>query len=208
MRFWYDTEFIDDGRTIDLISIGIVAEDGSEYYAVNSEMPWDRIKGREWLVRNVVPSLPLDDRNAIERWLKHPTNSYPKPGLDLLSLDVTNVHVKPRQVIANEVAQFLRGPVEPWWPVELWAWYGAYDHVALAQLFGPMIQLPDGLPMWTNDLRQVVHHLGVDPDSLPQQQTGLHNALADARHLRVMHQHVSALLAPQPVERGAHSPPE
>ena len=31
--------------------------------------------------------------------------------------------------------------------------YGAYDHVALAQLSGPMVLLPDGVPMWTNDLR-------------------------------------------------------
>lgn len=28
MRFWFDTEFIENGHTIDLISIGIVAEDG------------------------------------------------------------------------------------------------------------------------------------------------------------------------------------
>jgi hypothetical protein len=28
MKYYYDTEFIEDGRTIDLISIGIVAEDG------------------------------------------------------------------------------------------------------------------------------------------------------------------------------------
>ena len=34
MRYFYDTEFLEDGETIDLISIGIVAEDGREYYAV------------------------------------------------------------------------------------------------------------------------------------------------------------------------------
>jgi len=37
MRYWYDTEFIEDGSTIDLISIGIVAEDGREYYAISTE---------------------------------------------------------------------------------------------------------------------------------------------------------------------------
>ena len=30
MRYFYDTEFIDDGRTIELISIGIAAEDGRD----------------------------------------------------------------------------------------------------------------------------------------------------------------------------------
>lgn len=43
MKFFYDTEFIEDGKTIDLISIGIVAEDGLEYYAVNLDAPWKRI---------------------------------------------------------------------------------------------------------------------------------------------------------------------
>lgn len=36
MRYFYDTEFIDDGRTIELISIGMVSEDGREYYAVST----------------------------------------------------------------------------------------------------------------------------------------------------------------------------
>lgn len=29
MRIWFDTEFIEDGKTIDLISIGLVREDGA-----------------------------------------------------------------------------------------------------------------------------------------------------------------------------------
>ncbi len=37
MRYFYDTEFIDDGRTIELISIGVTAEDGREYYAVSTD---------------------------------------------------------------------------------------------------------------------------------------------------------------------------
>ena len=37
MRYFYDTEFIEDGSTIELVSIGIVAEDGREFYAVSTE---------------------------------------------------------------------------------------------------------------------------------------------------------------------------
>ncbi|MBA3574969.1 MAG: 3'-5' exoribonuclease, partial [Pseudonocardiales bacterium] len=33
MRFFYDCEFIEDGLTIDLVSIGVVDEDGREFYA-------------------------------------------------------------------------------------------------------------------------------------------------------------------------------
>lgn len=34
MRIYYDCEFLEDGNTIDLISMGMVAEDGRELYAV------------------------------------------------------------------------------------------------------------------------------------------------------------------------------
>ena len=37
MKFFYDTEFIEDGTTIDLISVGVVGEDGREFYAVSTE---------------------------------------------------------------------------------------------------------------------------------------------------------------------------
>ncbi|MFC8182439.1 3'-5' exoribonuclease domain-containing protein [Rhodococcus sp. NPDC057297] len=172
MKYFYDTEFLDDGRTIELISIGIVSSDGREYYAVNSEMPEDRIKNDRWLCENVIPSLPLNGREP--KVNKHTSgNGY------YWSLDRRSTIVKPKWVIANEVREFLLdGEGEP----ELWAWYAAYDHVVLAQLFGKMIHLPKGLPMYTNDLKQEAHRLG-DPE-LPEQEVGEHNALADARHLK------------------------
>ena len=42
MRFFYDTEFIDNGRTIELISIGVAAEDGREYYGISTEFNPDQ----------------------------------------------------------------------------------------------------------------------------------------------------------------------
>ncbi|MCW2605829.1 MAG: hypothetical protein JWO60_522 [Frankiales bacterium] len=65
----------------------------------------------------------------------------------------------------------------------LWAWFGAYDHVALCQLWGQMPELPRALPRVTLDVRQLWEHLGRPP--LPKQQSGLHDALADARHVQV-----------------------
>lgn len=166
MRCYYDTEFLEDGRTIDLISIGMVREDGAELYYVNRDAPWGRIKKNEWLMANVVPSLPQphgDWRNHMpKRWL----------------IDFHNPAVQSKKFIADAVRGFLTGDGrEP----ELWAWYGAYDHVVLAQLWGRMIDLPPGVPMWTNDLRQERYRLGDPP--VPEQPDGVHNALADARHL-------------------------
>ena len=55
MKFWLDTEFIERPCTIDLVSIGIVAEDGREFYAENA---WaDLSRGDDWFKANVVPHL-------------------------------------------------------------------------------------------------------------------------------------------------------
>ncbi|BBG03114.1 MULTISPECIES: polyadenylate-specific 3'-exoribonuclease AS [Pseudonocardia] len=56
MRFFYDCEFIEDGTTIDLVSIGVVGEDGREFYAVSTEFDPDR--AGKWVRANVLPKLP------------------------------------------------------------------------------------------------------------------------------------------------------
>lgn len=164
-RIWYDTEFLERGHQypVDLLSIGAVREDGAEYYAVVLDADWDGVRQHEWLMGNVVPSLPgawLDGQ-----WY----------------LDQAHPSVKHRDQIAREMEVFALANGEP----ELWAWYGSYDHVCFAQLWGRMISLPKGLPKWTNDLRQEQHRLGNPP--VPRQRAGHHNALMDARHNRVIH---------------------
>ncbi|MET4095130.1 3'-5' exoribonuclease [Arthrobacter sp. UYCu712] len=157
MKCFYDTEFHDDGNTIDLISIAIVAEDGREYYAVNADADWARIAEHQWLMWNVVPQLP-----PMQDW-------------------------KPKVQIRDEVAAFLLHDGHP----ELWADYAAYDHVALAQLFGTMLHFPTGIPMYTNDLRSLLRWYGIE--ALPSQKSGLHDALEDARHLRASFEYVMQL---------------
>lgn len=192
MRIFYDTEFIEDGKTIDLISIGMVTEDGREYYAVNSALAdqWGpgrrlrrRIEKNGWLMQNVVPGLPKPSGD----W-----NLYmPKSWL----FNYRDPAVKRRDRIAAEVRDFVLGTDPDQVPhVELWAWYGAYDHVVLSQLFGRMIDLPEGMPMWTNDLKQECERLG-NP-TLPEQPDGIHNALADARHNLVRAQYLDSLAEP------------
>jgi hypothetical protein len=160
MKVFYDTEFIDDGRTIDLISIGMVAEDGREYYAVSSEFDVDALHANKWLVDNVWPHLPLIDRSDDEYYG---------------CLNTDHPAVKPRAEIAAEALEFLLTDGYP----ELWAWYAAYDHVALAQLWGPMVTMPVGLPMYTHDLKQEFDRQ--DATSQPIQVGDEHHALADAR---------------------------
>jgi 3' exoribonuclease, RNase T-like len=185
MRVWYDTEFLEDGKTIELISIGMVREDGEEYYAVVDQpaITMLRIQQHEWLRENVLPSLPTKTTED---------GSF-------TFIDPTHPDVKKKRVIAQEVRDFIVGTPESEWQgqhrkraADLWAWYGAYDHVALCWLWGPMSELPPGVPMYTNDIKQECVRLG-DP-KMPVQRTGTaHNALEDARHNRRMHEYLEAV---------------
>ena len=162
MRYFYDTEFIEDGKTIDLISIGIVAEDGREYYAISKE--FNECKASDWVQENVITQLP------------------PKYIIDNESSGsiIQNKLYKSRFVIKNEILRFI-GDDKP----EFWAYYADYDHVVLCQLFGTMMDLPDGWPMYTRDLKQLCDEVG-NP-KLPKQQTGEHNALDDALWVKDMY---------------------
>jgi hypothetical protein len=199
MRIFYDLEFLEDGRTLDLISIGMVREDGRELYAVNDQLLrpaihpapgslYERVTKRDWLMRNVVPHLPLKPRNKSE--LTHKTQSPTGPAF--FSLDPEHPAVLPRRLIRAQVRDFILGGGPD---VELWAWYGAFDHVGLAWLWGPMIDLPEGVPMFTNDIRTLALLAG--PGAMatePKQEEGEHNALADARHNETRWEHYMAHL--------------
>ncbi|HNP58301.1 MAG TPA: polyadenylate-specific 3'-exoribonuclease AS [Gordonia sp. (in: high G+C Gram-positive bacteria)] len=147
MRFFYDTEFIEDGRTIDLVSIGVVGDDGREYYAVSTEFDPDR--AGSWVRANVLPKLPSPSSQV---W-------------------------RTRRRIRDDLLEFLTADSGP---VELWAWTGAYDHVVLCQLWGPMTELPRAIPRYTRELRQLWEEAG--RPTLPDRPADAHDALADARH--------------------------
>lgn len=151
MRYFYDTEFIDDGRTIELISIGMVCEDGREYYAVSTA--FDPQQAGPWVRQNVLPKLPA----------------------------LSSPLWRSRGQIRDDLAEFLGlnggGSSDP---IELWAWVGAYDHVALCQLWGAMTELPQPVPRFTLELKQLWYELGRPP--VPKRPADSHDALVDARY--------------------------
>lgn len=147
MRFFYDCEFIEDGRTVDLVSIGVVDETGREFYAVSTQ--FDPARAIDWVRRHVLDKLPPP---ADPAW-------------------------RPPERIRDDLLAFLTEPGEP---IELWAWMAAYDHVALAQLWGDMRALPRVIPRFTHELRQRWEDAG--SPHLPPAPEDQHDALADARH--------------------------
>ena len=152
MKYFFDTEFIEDGRTIDLISIGIVAEDGAELYLCNEEC--DLSRANDWVRQNVLPHLPA------------------RPGH----------HWVPRKTIAGRVREFCS---ERFGRPEIWAYYADYDWVALCQLYGTMMDLPQHFPKFCMDLKQ----LSVDVGSPrhPEHHGGEHDALIDAKWNRELY---------------------
>ncbi len=166
MKVVYDTEFVERGpeHPIHFVSIGMVAEDGRELYAVNADMDQHLVRTHPFVGQHVWPQLPLIAPLPGYRGGTHER------------LDLDHPDVRPDAQIARLISDFLLRTPDP----ELWAWYGGYDHVALAQRFGTMVQLPSHVPMWTNDLKQEAARQG-NP-RLPEQPVGAHNALADAHH--------------------------
>jgi hypothetical protein len=69
MRIFYDTEFIDcpKRQIIELISIGMIREDGTEYYAEVDGVDWGYAV--DWVLKNVKPHLegPSKPRQQIAR---------------------------------------------------------------------------------------------------------------------------------------------
>lgn len=75
---------------------------------------------------------------------------------------------------------------------EFYGYYSAYDHVVLCQLFGKMINLPSGFPMYTIDLKQEMDRIQkfhIDRYKMGSlksfaqypKQTNEHSAIHDAR---------------------------
>ena len=146
MKFWYDTEFYEDGKEIHLISIGMVAEDGTELYLENSDFDWGIVPDGHWIRGHV------------------------RPYLDNHLYGVT------KNELIYELKYFVQFKSLS---NEFWAYYADYDHVVLAQLFGRMVDMPEGFPWYTLDVKQEAHRLG-NPE-LPPQDSAEHHALNDAR---------------------------
>lgn len=186
IRVFYDTEFIEDGKTIELISIGMVNSRGEEYYAVNNQINGGdanyKIRRHRFLMENVIPHLPL--RSFI------PIMEHALEDKGWFEVDTNSPEVRSRQDIVDGVTDFLLRHNEP---LELWAYYGSYDHVVMSWLWGPMIYRPKGIPMFSFDLMQYAAHKGLDDSTFPKQEGTLHNALEDARWNKKVHEYLSSV---------------
>lgn len=179
MKIFYDTEFFETGpkHPIRFISLGAVRDDGEELYLITNNLyTLNRANQNPWLAENVIKHLPVkQDRAGRLAW-------------DIQHVDYHRV--LPNEVIAGLWRDFVleaQGDNEFDKP-ELWAYYGAYDHVVVSQLFGRMLDLPDGHPMYTMDIKQRWHNEG--KPGLPKQEANAHRALDDARWNKLAYEYI------------------
>lgn len=153
----YDTEFYEDGVTIAPLSIAMRRSDGAELYAVSDSLhTMARAAEDEWLRDNVLRWLPITIEmssgygviNANVAW----DDEHPDYGA-----------IRTLDEIRDMVEDFVLAMPDP----ELWADYAAYDHVFYAQLFGRMVDLPNGMPMYTNELQQRIRDHGYTDTEVP-----------------------------------------
>lgn len=211
MKYFMDTEFYEHQPTtvkyksgfftpdtfptpganaIQLISIGIVANDGREFYAENADFDWDfSVPEDHWLQDNVRPHLwgrqhDIVDgaRIARHRWKSGWGNADPRR--------LGGFWSPPK--IAEKIREFVwKDPILG--PTEFYGWYCDYDWVVFCGLFGRMIDLPEGFPMYMRDLKQTVDMIGNPNLDVVKVEGPEHHALTDARDVAAKYRALAPL---------------
>lgn len=228
MKYFIDTEFYESKKpvkvlgitikeiwTIELISIGIVCEDGREYYAISEDFNIREAWKDKWIRDNVLKPI-------YEGLLQQDGLSVKESKTACFTLDMFKFFIrkygKSNKQIAEEIKEFtlyknvifegkkfkvdsieknhvniswdnelgrtLQNGVFKWDNPEFYGYYADYDWVVFCWLFGRMIDLPRGFPMYCKDLKQMMDDKGLNEKwknlTCPDPE-GEHNALIDAK---------------------------
>ncbi len=157
MRVFTSTTSLDDGHTITPVSVALLREDGTSYYAIDGSIGRARIDPT--LVTGPgVDHLPLRDGR----------------------LDRRDANVRGRDRLACELRWFLEDTPSP----ELWSWRGDTDYLVLSRMCHRLGALPLGVPDWIGSLRQEAHRLALPFEDLPPwPERGAH-PMETARHFQ------------------------
>ena len=154
MKYFIDTEFIEGFRKpwlgkkahfIDLISIGIVAENGNEYYAISSE--FDPKEANTWVYENVLNPLLLEwvqsySGDCRNRYLDRIANTGKHGSIRVMQKFAgKSLHTIAEEILryiaynenedlhpADFYAQLHKGNESLFKDVQFYCWYSRYDH--------------------------------------------------------------------------------
>lgn len=175
-RVFFDCEFMEDGTTIEPLSLAFVAETGQRLYVVIADA--DHSKASAWVEENVLPHLRwLDAQDATAEWdVERDVYLY---------ID----RAQAGQAIHTwliEIGAVVNPRLQPEPQVEFWADYADYDWIVLCQLYGRMLDLPKGFPMFAMDIQQFKRHVGFT-GKLPEVEGTAHCAMDDALNVQQRH---------------------
>lgn len=178
------------------------------YGDLRNIFPEGRKKKVYWIRENILKPIFKDlwfDNCHLQN-LHHCSNDFTYRNLKKL----INLYGKSNEKISQEIKKFvydtsdIHNPdtianwdeVKHLFPLEFYTYYGDYDWVVFCWLFGKMIDLPKGFPMYSKDLKQILDdklpepklsEVKLNPFSTYPKNPDEHNALADAHWNRSLH---------------------
>jgi hypothetical protein len=189
MRYFLDTEFDENGETIEPISLALLRQDERFLYL---EFPFDakRVARNAFVVEHVLPHLNRMDLRTLPPGDKHVSQALCFLGRIGDPCPPLWIHMAS---VKREILGFIGDDPNP----EFWAYYADYDWVLFCRIFGKMVDLPEHFPKLCLDLQQWFIQLGRPQPCRPPQPKDQHNALADAMWNMAFHANLSRV-APLP----------
>lgn len=184
MKIFFDTEFTGLHQGTTLISIGMISEDGREFYCELND--YDKNQIDDWLKDNVIANLIYSEppKGEDEYFMATRTDDNPI-GQDLYK----SYSLKMRGSIKD-----LRKELDRWFSqfekVEMWSDCLSYDWVLFNQIWGHAFNIPKTIYYIPFDLCTLFKIKGIDPDVSREEYAGMtkgsqkHNALWDAKVIR------------------------
>lgn len=154
---------------IELISIGITDDYGREYFAVNED--YNANHCNDWVKGNVIPKLPprnLYDvagapfyrpRGEFKEYFPPYGYGYQNPvykSIEEIRHDIIKfvTHIDYNDIKSKAIDHFDMAKYITENPIEFWGYFSDYDWVLFCTIFGTMMDLPSGFPMYCRDLKQ------------------------------------------------------
>lgn len=186
-KIFFDTEFTGLKKNTDLISIGLISDDGKEFYAEFTDFDKSKIDDENWITTNVL-------NNTIAFGSVDPTD---------VVLDETTYHKGTKSEIAKDLLSWFN----QFDSIEMISDVCHYDYVLFIDIFGSAFDLPEKIPACCHDINQDIanYYMITDADAFDisreeiLRQNGIysfgdkHNSLYDARVIKSIYEIIKGI---------------
>lgn len=176
MKIFFDTEFTGLHQNTSLISIGLIDENGRQFYA--EYIDYNKGQVDNWIKENVIDNLVLNKINNNILYFNNTENLTYIKGYSL----------------------FIKRALEEWLneydKIEIWSDCLAYDWVLFNNIWGDAFSIPDNIYYIPFDICTLFKIKNIDPDINREEFCGLsnhedkikHNALWDAKVIKACYE--------------------